>query len=147
MLHLLECFALEHIAQRHSGDLGIGHFNADDVAPRHRRFDTNRLGRQSQSQVIGQRGDLADFHFGDFAATLHKPRFHTELRNGRAAIHFDDFAFHAKGLQGFFDEARILTQIIFAQRGVFTAFKYIFDLGQFPRLLQADDVRIQRAGR
>ena len=146
VLHLLEGFAFDHIAQGHRGDFVVGHFNAHDVLARHRRFDADGLGGQRQRQIVGQRRDLADLHFGDLAAALHKARLHAELRDGRPAIHFDHFAFHAKRLQRVFDDVRILAQIVFAQRAIFAAFKNIFDRRAFPRLLQADDVREQRAG-
>ena len=50
-------------------------------------------------------------------AALHEARLDAELRDGGAAIHLDDFAFHAKGAQRVFDDVRLVAQIVFAQRG------------------------------
>ncbi len=76
---------LENLAEVDDFALGVGHLDADGAFAGDRRHDPNGGGLQSQSEVISQRGDLADLH----------PRggHHLELGDHRArgATHYAPF--------------------------------------------------------
>ena len=60
-LHLDKGFALHQFLE--ADDVGrlVGHFDADVVGARNRRFDAHAGSRQGQGQVVGEPGDLRYF--------------------------------------------------------------------------------------
>ena len=101
---IFERFTFDNPTHAHHHLLGVGYFNADIGAPRHRRFNTHRRHRQRQRQIIGQTDNFVDPHLAPLTSPFQVKRLYAKLGHGRSTLDMHDAHRHIKIFQGILNQ-------------------------------------------